>query len=422
GKINLVIRTVFGFIAPRGTTPQTKKIKKRGNTMLAIQGGKVITISGGVLEPGTVLVENGTIKAVGPAGEVAIPSGAELIDATGKWVTPGFIDAHTHISTFNEPQTMPGTYDGNEMSDPVTAHVRGIDALNPRDMAIGVVRAAGITTCYTGPGSANIVGGTGICFKTKEGKTVFDIAIPGTECMKFALGENPRRVYGSDKKMPMTRMGVGALFRETLYRAKHYSDKLREGEADSSKAPTPDFRLEALVPVIRREMKARIHCHRSDDIVTAVRVAEEFGLDYTIEHCTEGYLIADFLKEHNVKFVLGPLTVGPSKMELWNCTLKSPAIMEQSGITDFCIMEDTSSQTKYLPTHIGLCMARGLSEEMAFRSVTVNPAKLLGIWDRVGSLESGKDADIAIWSGNPFSNFTLCETTIIDGDVYHNEN
>lgn len=391
--------------------------------MLAIKGGKVVTITNGIIENGTVLIENGRITAVGPAAEVAVPEGAEVIDAQGKWVTPGLIDAHTHISTFNEPQTMPTSYisyDGNEVSDPVTPHIRGVDALNPRDMAVGIVRAAGVTTCYTGPGSANIVGGTGICFKTKDAKTVFDFIIPGTECMKFALGENPKRVYGSDKKMPVTRMGVGALLRETLFRAKNYSDQRKAAEEDSTKAPKPDFKLDALVPVVRGEMKARIHCHRSDDVVTAVRIAEEYGLDYTIEHCTEGYMITDFLKEHKARVVLGPLAVGPQKMELWNATLRSPAIFEEAEIKDFCIMEDTSSGTKYLPCHIGLSMAHGLSEEMAFLSVTMNPAKLLGIEDRVGSLEVGKDADVAVWSGHPFSNFTLCETTVIDGVAYKN--
>lgn len=388
--------------------------------MLAIKNGKVVTITQGTYQQGTVLIDGEKIVAVGPADTIEVPSNAEVIDATGKWVTPGFIDAHTHISTFNEPQTMPESYDGNELSDPITAHLRGIDALNPRDMAIPIVRAGGLTTCYTGPGSANVIGGTGICFKTKDAETVFDMVIPGTECMKFALGENPKREYGLDKKAPVTRMGIGALLRETLFRAKRYSDRLAEGEKDPSKAPEPDFKLDALVPVVRGEMKARIHCHRADDIVTAVRIAEEYGLNYTIEHCTEGYMITDFLKAHKTRFVLGPFAIGPSKMELWNATLRGPAIMEQAGLTDFCIMEDSASQTCYLPYHIGLCIARGLSEELAFRSVTINPAKLLGIADRVGSLERGKDADVAIWSGYPFSNLTLCEITIIDGVCYQN--
>lgn len=385
--------------------------------MIAIKGGKVVTVTNGIIENGTVLIDGSKIIGVGK--DIEIPSDAKVIDATGKWVTPGFIDAHTHISTFNEPNTLPAVYDGNEMSNPVTAHIRGLDALNPHDMAIEHARKAGFTTCYTGPGSANVIGGTGISFKLKEGSTVYDLIIPGSEHMKMALGENPRRVYGSEKKMPMTRMGIGAVLRETLYNAKVYSDQLLEAQSDPSKAPKPDFKLDALVPVVRGEMKVRIHSHRADDIVTAIRVAKEFNLDFAIEHCTEGYKILDFLKENNVTAVVGPLTMGPAKMEIWGCKLETPGIMEKAGI-NFCLTEDTSSGTKYLPMHVGLCIARGLSEETAFEAVTIRPAKLLGIDKITGSIEAGKDADIAIFNGFPFSNLTLCETTIIDGEVYEN--
>ncbi|MDR1978242.1 MAG: amidohydrolase [Synergistaceae bacterium] len=387
--------------------------------MLAIKGGTVVTIAQGIIENGTVLVDGSKIAGVG--ANVETPSDCQVIDASGKWVTPGLIDAHTHISTFNEPQTMPvvpGMIDGNEVSDPITAHIRGIDALNPHDVAIENTRKAGFSTCYTGPGSANVIGGTGISFKTKKGSTVFDIAIPGSEHMKMALGENPKRVYGSDKKVPVTRMGIAGILRETLYNAKVYSDQLLEAKTNPEKAPKPDFKLNALVPAIRGEMKCRIHSHRADDIVTAVRIAKEFHLKFSIEHCTEGYKILDFLKENEVDCVVGPLTMGLSKMEIWGCKLETPGIMEKADV-NFCLTADTASGTKYLPTHIGLCMARGLSEKAAFEAVTIRPAKLLGLDGRVGSLETGKDADLAIFNGHPFSNMTLCETTIIDGEVYN---
>ena len=385
--------------------------------MLAIQGGKVITITGGILENGTVLIKNGKIAAVG--ADIAIPAGAEIIDATGKYVTPGLIDAHTHISTFGEPGTMPGAADGNEITHPVTAQVRGIDALNPHDMGIEHARKAGFTTCYTGPGSANVIGGTGISFKTKAGATVFDLIIEGSEHMKMALGENPRRCYGGEGKMPMTRMGIGAVLRETLFEAKHYSDKLKEAEADPAKAPKPDFKLEALVPAIRGEMKCRIHAHRADDIITAVRISQEFNLDFAVEHATEGYKVLDFLKENAVDCVVGPLTMGYGKMEIWGRKLETPGLMEQAGV-NFCLTEDAGSGTQYLPMHIGLCIARGLSEEAAFEAVTFRPAKLLGLDSRVGSIEVGKDGDLAIFSGFPFTSLSLCEKTIIDGVVYDN--
>ena len=386
--------------------------------MIAITGGKIVTVANGIIENGTVLVENGKIAGVGK--DVFIPTGTKMIDAAGKWVTPGFIDAHTHISTSNEPKTMPARYETNEVSNPITAHLRGMDSFNPDDMAIEHARKAGFTTCYTGPGSANIIGGTGFSFKLREAATVQEMAIPGSEHMKMALGENPKRVYGVEGKMPVTRMGNAALMRETLFDAKVYSDDLKKAEQDPAKAPKPNFKLAALVPVVRREMKVRIHAHRADDIVTAVRVSHEFNLDFAIEHCTEGYKILEFLKENNVTAVVGPLTMPPSKMEIWGRKLETPGLMEKAGV-NFCLTEDTGSGTKYLPMHVGLCIARGLSETAAFEAVTIRPATLLGLCDRVGTIEVGKDADLAIFDGFPFSNLTLCEKTIIDGEVYSNQ-
>lgn len=388
--------------------------------MKAITGGKVLVGTGKVYSKGTVLFDEGKIVAVG--GSVEIPEGCEIIDAAGKWVTPGFIDAHTHIGTFGNPKVPEMVADGNERSDPLTPELRGIDAVYPYDPAITETRKGGFTTCYTGPGSLNICGGTGFAFKPIPADNVEDMAIPGTEGMKFALGENPKRGYGSKGKAPFTRMANAAIFRSVLTKAKNYSDKLLEAEKDSTKKkPDYDFKLEPLVPVVRGEMKARIHCHRADDIVTAVRIAEEFHLKYSLEHCTEGYMCADYLKKHNVQFILGPMNMGPSKPEIWNARLTTPGKMEAFGFTDFAIMNDTSYETRTLPIWIGLCIARGLSEKMALKCVTVNPAKLLGLYDRLGSLEKGKDADIAVWSGNPFSNFTVCEKTVINGTVYENE-
>ena len=376
--------------------------------MIAITHGKLLTVTNGTIEDGTLLIDNGKITAIGT--DISIPEGAEVINASGKWVMPGLIDAHTHISTFNEPHWMPHIGDGNEITAPVTAQIRGIDALNPFDMAISVARSAGFTTCYTGPGSANVIGGTGLSFKLKNAATVQEIAIEGSEMMKMALGENPKRCYGSEKTMPMTRMGTGAVLRKALFEAKQYSDDLAKG-----KDIKRDFDLEALVPVVRGEMRCRIHCHRADDIVTAIRIAEEFQLDYTIEHCTEGYKILDFLKAKKAKVVIGPLLMGPQKFEIWGCRQDTPAVFEKAGIQDFCLMADDSSATKWLPVHVGIAMRQGLSFEQALKCVTINPARLLQLEDRVGSLEVGKDADIAIFNGMPFSNLTLCEQVIIDG-------
>ena len=388
--------------------------------VLAIKGGKVITVTNGTFENGVVLIEGAQIKAVGGADTV-IPSEAKIIDATGKWVTPGFVEAHSHICTFNEPVAVssPGYNDGNEISDPVTAHVRALDAINPFDMGIEHARKAGFSSAYTLPGSANVIGGTGIMLKLKEASTVFDLVIEGTAHMKMAYGENPKRVYGSEKKMPVTRMGLAAVMREALFNAKAYAEQKDQAKDDLSKMPKPDFKLEALEPVVRREMKCRIHAHRADDIVSAVRIAQEFNLKFCIEHATEAHKILDFLKANNVECVIGPLTMGYAKMEIWGRKFETAGILEKAGVT-FCLSEDAATATKYLPTHIGYCIKNGLSLDEAFRSITITPAKILELDHRIGSLEVGKDADVAIWSDNPFSNLTTCEHTIIDGVVYDN--
>ena len=380
--------------------------------MLAIKNAKVLTVTGGTLENGIVLIDNGKITAVGT--DVAIPADAEVLDATGKWVTPGLIDAHTHISVKGEPAWMPSVSDITEITSPITPSVRCIDALNPADWAIPVVREAGFTTVCALPGSGNLVGGQSVVFKTKPAATVFDMVVKGAPIqMKMALGENPRRIHGGQQnKAPLTRLGNASMLREVLYKACHYADAL-----DAGKTPY-DFQLDPLVPVVRGERFCRIHCHRADDIVTASRICDEYHLNFSIEHATEGWKILDYLKEKNITCVTGPLDMAPDKLETWNTRFETPGLMEKAGI-NFCLTQDSRSATRFLPNHIGMAIARGLSFEGALRAVTINPAKLLGIDDQVGSIEVGKSADLAIFDGNPFSSLTLCETSIIDGVVYN---
>ena len=384
--------------------------------MIALKNCKAVTIANGILENATILVEEGLIKAVGL--DVEVPAEAEIIDLNGKWVAPGFIDAHCHFSAMSEPRTKGMGDDGNEVTNPVTAYIRIIDALNPFGIAYEPVRKAGFTTCYTMPGSANVIGGTGIAFKLKDGRCIEDIIIPGTEMMKMALGENPKGAYGGQKKMPMTRMGTGAVLREALFEAKQYSDELLNEKED--KKVKRNFKLEALVPVVRGEMRCRIHCHRADDIMTAIRIAEEFGLEFTIEHATEGYKIADILAEKNVTCVVGPMRMIPGKMEVWDCTIENPALLEKAGV-EFALTADAETATQWLPEETGVAMAYGLSEEMAFKALTINAAKVIKLDHRIGSLEAGKDADLAIFDGHPLSNMTRCKATMIEGKFWYNE-
>lgn len=383
--------------------------------MKAIVNGTVLTVTGGTIENGMVLVEDGKIKAVG--ADLPLPCDAEIIDARGGFITPGLIDCHTHISTFGEPKTMPGLQvDGNEGSDPVTPHVRALDAIHPDDPAIEKTRAAGFTTVYTGPGSANVIGGTGIAMKLR-GHTAEEMVIPGTEAMKFALGENPKRFYGLEqKKAPWTRMGTAAVLREALYKAKHYADRLEEGKEDPSKLPKPDFKLDALVKVVRGEQRVRIHCHRADDIVTAIRIGKEYNLDFTLEHATEGYLVKDVIAENALFCVVGPLLLDPLKQEVWGLKLETPGILTDAGIK-VCLTADTSGGTAWLPVEAGLLTRRGLSEDDAMKGLTIYPAEVLKLDHRIGSIEPGKDADLAIFDGNPLSSLTLCRMTMIDGVV-----
>ncbi len=394
--------------------------KEVSNQVLAITNGKVVTITNGIIDDGVVLVEEGKIKAVGK--DVGIPEGAKVIDAKGKIVTPGLIDAHSHLSVFGEPSVWANA-DGNEVTDPVTAQLRGIDALNPEDLAIPDVVTGGVTTVYTGPGSANLIGGTGFAMKLR-GKTVDEMVIPGTEGMKMALGENPKRVYGEmQKRAPRTRMANASVLREALVKAQNYLEKIekakkKEEAGETANYPDRDLKLEALGRVLRREIKARIHAHRADDIMTAIRIAEEFNLDYVIEHCTEGYKIADVLAAKKVRATVGPLLMSRSKMELFDVSLENPGILAKAGVT-VAIQCDTTKNTRWLATHAGIAVREGMPMDLAAKAITIIPAQILGIDNRVGSLEAGKDADIVIWSGHPFQTLSVAEKVFIEGDLVY---
>jgi imidazolonepropionase-like amidohydrolase len=397
--------------------------------MIAITNGKVMTITQGTLERGTVLVEDGRIVAVGE--EVEIPEGTEVYDATGKVVMPGLIDAHCHVGIWPDGIGWDHS-DGNEMTDPITPHLRALDAVHPEDQAFKELAAAGVTTVLTGPGSGNLIGGQWVCIKTAPKPSVEQMVLREPAGMKMALGENPKRVYGEQKKAPSTRMGNAAKLRAALVDAQNYLEKWRRYEADLAeyqakveaededaeepKLPERDLKLEALGKVLRREMKARVHAHRADDMLTAVRIAEEFNLDLTLEHATEGYKITDILAEKGIPVTAGPILFSRTKYELKDMTPKNPGLMAKAGVK-VAIQTDEMSAVKYLTINAALATREGMPEEEALKAITINPAEIIGVADRVGSLEAGKDADIIVFSGHPFDYRTVAELVLVNGQV-----
>lgn len=389
-------------------------------SLLAIQGGTILTGTGETIEDGVILVGRGRIEAV--CSRLDVPAGTATVDARGKFITPGFIDAHSHLGLFGEPEVW-AARDGNEMTDPITPHLRGMDSFNPDDPSFRDALSAGVTAVYTTPGSANVVGGTGLMVKL-VGQTVADMAVPGVEHMKMALGENPKRVYGEErKKAPSTRMGNAATLREALVKARNYLDKweraARPGAGDGE-CPERDLRWETLGKVLRREMKARIHCHRADDILTAVRIAEEFNLDYVLEHVTEGYKVAEILAEKDVPCVVGPLLIGRHKMELRDIRLDNAPRLAAAGVR-IALQCDALSETRWLPLHAGIAVREGMPVAQALAAITLNPARILGVAERLGSIEPGKDADLAIFDGHPFHTFTRCLQVFVNGQLVYEQ-
>jgi len=387
--------------------------------MIAITSGTLYTITQGIVEEGSLLVENGKIAALGT--NIPIPEGAQVIEAQGKVVMPGLIDAHCHTGVFADGVGSPHS-DGNEMTDPITPHVRALDALHPEDLAWADLRAAGVTTVLTGPGSGNVIGGQSICVKT-AGKTVAEMTLLQPAGMKMALGENPKRVYGDQKKTPSTRMGNAAILRQALVEAQNYLAKWERYEAkresgEEAEPPERNLKWEAMGKVLGRELKARIHCHRADDILTAIRIAEEFDLDITIEHGTEGYKIADILARKSIPCVVGPILFSRTKYELREMTPRNPGLLAKAGVK-VAIQTDEMSAVKYLPINAALAVREGMPEEEALKTITINAAEIIGVADRVGSLEVGKDADVVIFSGHPFDYRTVAEVVIINGEVVY---
>lgn len=386
--------------------------------MLLIKNGRVKTMAGPDIENGQVLIDGRKIAAVGTNLEV--PAGTEVIDAAGALVTPGLIDGHCHIGMHEEVIGRNGD-DVNEDVNPLTPQLRAIDAINPRDEAFAEAYSHGITCAVTGPGSANVIGGTFVAMKTC-GIRMDKMIVKSPVAMKVAFGENPKRVYGGEKKSPCTRMATAAILRDALHRAREYNDAWTAYEADPRRVSKPEFDLgmDAMRPVMRKEIPLKAHAHRADDIFTVLRIVKEFDVDVTLDHCTEGALIVDELVKEGRPALIGPTLCNKTKPEVSNRTFRTAGILADAGILTAIITDAPVIPLEYLPLCAGLSIKAGMKEEDAWKAVTINPAKITGIADRVGSLEPGKDADVVIFRGNPLKDI-CCETlmTIIDGKIVY---
>ena len=387
--------------------------------MLLLKNGNVMTMAGPAFV-GDVAIENGKIVAVGQSLSY---SDAEVRDVTGMTVMPGIVDPHCHIGMWEDAMGFEGA-DGNECTNPITPELRAIDAINPYDRCFEEAAAGGVTTCVTGPGSANVIGGQFVAIKT-YGDSVEDMVLRFPVAVKAAFGENPKRVYNGKNQTPSTRMATAALMRKALIEAQEYNEKLERGKADPEKMPERNLGKEILARVIRRELPMKIHAHRADDILTAIRICREFNLRYTLDHCTEGYLITDKLKEALSEdcegIIVGPLLTDRSKIELKNLSFKAPKVLEQAGIEYAMMTDHPVTPEQYLPICTAVAVREGASEEGALKAITINAAKITGIADRVGSIEVGKDADIAVFSGHPFDFRSRCVLTLVNGKVAHEE-
>ncbi|HOB30051.1 MAG TPA: amidohydrolase [Bacillota bacterium] len=379
--------------------------------MLAITNCKIYPVDREVIGKGTILIENGKIVDVG--SDITIPPNAQVIDASGKLAFPGFIDAHSHLGLNESCIGFEGS-DVNESTDPVTPNMRAIDGFNPLDVTVKEARESGVTSCAVGPGSANVVGGTFMAVKT-FGTRVDNMVIKDPVAMKVAFGENPKRVYSNKGKTPSTRMGTAAILREILAKTMRYNEQLEAAAEDPSKKPGYDAKLEAMLPVIKGEIPLKAHAHRSDDIFTAIRIAKEFNIRITLDHCTDGALIAEEIAKEGFPAIVGPSFGHRSKFELTNKSFVTPGVLAKAGVKVAITTDSPVTPLHSLPLMAGMAVSAGMEHDDALRAITLNPAEIIGIDSRVGSITPGKDADIVIFQGHPFEISSKPWMILIDG-------
>ena len=378
--------------------------------VVAIVGGHVVPVSSDPVPGGTVLLVDGRIEAVGP--KVKVPRGARRVDAGGRWVLPGFVEAHAHLGVHEESEGWAGQ-DTNEMTDPNGARMRALDAINPADEGFRDALSGGVTTAVVKPGSGNPIGGQTVALKC-WGRIVDEMVVRQPCSVKSALGENPKRVYGDQKKLPSTRQGVAAVIRDAFVRAQDYRAK-RERAAGKSEPFDRDPTLEVLVRVLDGELPWSQHSHRADDIATAIRLSEEFGYRLVLNHGTEGHLIADVLADKGIPVIIGPLFTSRSKVELRQRSLRNPGLLARAGVRIAITTDHPVVPIHFLVHQATLAVKEGLDPGVALQSLTTAPAAIMGLDDRVGSLTPGLDGDVVIWSGNPLDVMSRALHVFIDG-------
>lgn len=376
---------------------------------LLLRGGMVYDAVHSEPFDADILCEDGKIAAIGLG--LSVPDGCEIVDVSGLRVYPGFVEAHGHIGLDGYGIGYEGQ-DYNEYGDILTPQLRAIDGIKPGDYAFAEAAAAGVTCVCTGPGSSNVLGGTFAAIKT-TGRRVEEMLVRADVAMKCAFGENPKRCYR--EKGNSSRMSTAAKLREMLFKAQEYDRRLRAAGDDESKLPPFDMKLNALLPVIRGEIPLKAHAHQADDMFTAIRIAKEFGVRLTLEHCTEGHLVADLLAAEHIPMAVGPTFGNASKYELRKKTWETPAILDKAGCTISIITDAPVTPLKYLPLCAGFAVHAGLDPFHALQAITINPARHIGIQERVGSIEVGKDADLVVMDGSCFEISTSVAHVYING-------
>ena len=379
---------------------------------MLIINGKIFTMEGKPIDNGFVRIKKNLIEETGEMSALKNTKNEKILDVHGAWVMPGLIESHAHIGITEEKWGVIGD-DSNEQTNPSTATLRAIDGINPMDPAFHDAIEAGITSVMAGPGSANVIGGQFVFMKT-QGRCIDNMIVKFPAALKVAFGENPKTTYGDQNIYPSTRMGIAAMLRNTLHQAVQYKK-----DKEIGKITAEDFEMEPWIPVLNKEIPLKAHAHRADDILTAIRIAREFDVDITLDHGTESHLIVDEIKKSGFPVIAGTDLTSRSKLEVQYMDFKTSGILQEAGILFSITTDHPVALIQYLPLCAGLAVKHGLPMEEGLKALTIYPARICRVDDKVGSLKKGKDADIAIFSGNPMEIFTKTLYTIIDGEIIY---